>query len=196
MLAYLVEDVTLVKLTDEGTTRIHVRFRAGQTTTLKAVNPKSSCEMVRTPPTIVALVDRLLDNHIYSEIAAILNEQGLHPGGAARPGRQDARFTEHRVAYIVHRYGLRSRYERLRERGMLTKRELAKRLGIHEGTVVPWAEHGIVKRHAYNGHFFLYEDPGLTPPTKHCSRWDRLVDRAAAIERAGTQAPSMDAEKV
>ena len=65
---------------------------------------------------------------------------------------------------------------------MLTKWELAERLGIHEHTLVAWAKHGIVRRHAYNDHAYLYEDPGPNPPTKHCSRWDRLVDRAATVQ--------------
>ncbi len=136
---------------------------------------------MKTPTEIVELVDRLLDDHIYSEIADLLNGRGLHPGGAARSGRDQAAFDEKRVAYLAHTYGLRPRRERLRDRGMLTKAELANRLGIHESTVVHWARHGILKRHAYNGHAYLYEDPGPNPPTKHCSRWDRLADRAQAI---------------
>ena len=35
----------------------------------------------------------------------------------------------------MHTYGLRSRYDRLRQRGMLNKKEMADRLGIHEQTV-------------------------------------------------------------
>jgi hypothetical protein len=43
---------------------------------------------------------------------------------------------------------------------------MAARLGIHVHTVVRWADHGIVARHAYNGHAFLYEPPGPNPPIK------------------------------
>jgi DNA invertase Pin-like site-specific DNA recombinase len=183
MLAYVIEDATLVKRPDDGTTMIHVRFRGGQTTTLTTVNPKASCEKVKTPAEIVELVDRLLDRHIYEEIAGILNARGLRPGGAAWPGRADAEFTGKRVQYIVHTYGLRSRLDRLRARGLLTKKEIAGRLGIHEATLARWVEHGIIKAHAYNGHAWLYEEPP-TFPTKHCSRWDRLSDRATAIHRS------------
>ena len=105
---------------------------------------------------------------------------GWGPGEAARRGRHDARFTALRVAYLVHQYNLRSRYDRLRERGMLTKQEAAERLNIHEHTVARWAKHGLIKYHAYNGHYGLYELPIADIPQKHCSRWDRLVDRAAA----------------
>ena len=114
---------------------------------------------MKTPPVIVKLVDKLLDNHIYSEIADILNQQGLRPGGSARPGRGSTTFTALRVAYLVHRYSLRSRYDRLRDRGMLTAAETAARLGVHEATVVHWAEYGIITRHAHNAHAYLYELP-------------------------------------
>jgi hypothetical protein len=186
MLAYVVEDVTLVKLPREGTTKIHVHFRGGQTQTLTTVNPKSSAQKVKTPPQVVELVDGLLDDHVYADIAGILNDRGLRPGGSARAGRQDARFTEKRVAYLAHAYGLRSRFDRLRARGLLTKEELADRLGIHVTTLTSWVKHGIIRAHAYNGHAWLYEDPP-DPPRKHCSRWDRLADRASirSVEGSG-----------
>lgn len=168
MLAYLVEDVTLVKLPDDGTTKVHVRFRGGHTATITTVNPKASWEEVKTPPQIVTLVDHLLDDHIYDEIAEILNARGLRPGGAAWPGKDGAHFMAARVRYIVHAYGLRPRFDRLHARGLLTKKELAARLEIHEATLTSWAKHGIVKAHAYNGHAWLYG-------------WDRLGDRAAVI---------------
>ena len=182
LLAYVIEDVTLVKLPEEGTAKIHVRFKGGRTETLTAENPKSSAQQVKTPPNVVELVDKLLDDHIYPEVAAILNEQGIHPGGSARRGCADAQFTALRVAYLAHEYKLRSRYDRLRDRGMLTKAEAAARLGISESTLTRWVEHGLVTRCAYNAHAHLYEVPGLNMPAKHCSRWDRLTDRAAAIK--------------
>ena len=80
--------------------------------------------------------------------------------------------------------GVRSRYERLRERGMLTKQEAAARLGIHESALVRWAGHGLITRHAYNAHAYLCEQPGSNVPIKHCSRWDRLVDRAPGTKTA------------
>ena len=46
---------------------------------------------------------------------------------------------------------------------MLTKKELAARLGIHESTLTSWVKHGIIKAHAYNGHAWLYEEPPSQP---------------------------------
>lgn len=179
MLAHIIEDVTLIKLPAQGVTNVHVRFKGGKTETMTTQNPKSSAQQVKTQPNIVELVDKLLDDYTYPEIADLLNEQGLRPGGSVRLGRNETRFTALRVGYLVHRYALRSRYDRLRARGMLTKQEAAARLGIHEDTLVRWAQHGLVSRHAYNAHAYLYEEPTPNSPIKHCSRWDRLADRAA-----------------
>ena len=183
LLAYIIEDVTFVKLPAEGMTRIHVRFKGGRTETLTTQNPKSSAQQVKTDPKVVELVDALLDNHIYPEITDILNERGIRPGGSARRGQADAQFTALRVAYLANEYGLRSRYDRLRERGLLTREEAALRLGICESTLIRWVEHGLVVRHAYNAHAYLYEVSGSNPPIKHSSRWDRLSDRATAIRQ-------------
>jgi DNA invertase Pin-like site-specific DNA recombinase len=184
MLAHIIEDATLIKLPEQGITKVHLRFKGGKTHTLVTLNPKSSAQQVKTQPQIVALIDTLLDDHYYPQIADILNQQGYRPGGAARPGHNQARFTDKRVAYLVHRYGLRSRYDRLRNRGMLTKAEAAKHFNIHVATLVRWAQHGLITRHAYNAHAYLYEAPGQNPPIKQCSRWNRVVDRAAAMKAA------------
>jgi hypothetical protein len=82
LLAYVIEDVTLIKMPAEGTTTVHVRFKGGKTETLTTQNPKSSAQQVKTQRTVVELVDKLLDDHISSEIADILNEKGIRPGGA------------------------------------------------------------------------------------------------------------------
>jgi hypothetical protein len=170
LLAYVIEDVTLTKLPREGTTKVHVRFKGGQTAALTTA---------KTPEQVVQLVDQLLDEHIYADIADILNARGLRPGGSARPDKQELTFTARLVRYVVHAYGLRSRYDRLRARGLLTKKELATRIGIHELTLARWVKYGIVKAHAYNSNAWLYEDSPHRP-SKHSSRWDRLANRAIA----------------
>src|SRR5882757_4198342 len=194
LLAHIIEDVTLIKMPAEGTTKIHVRFKGGKIQTLATMSPKSSAQQVKTQPGIVDLVDKLLDKYIYSEIAELLNQQGHRPGGSARRGRHEARFTALRVAYLVQRYGLRSRYDRLRDHGMLTKREAAARLNFHETTLFRWAEYGLVTRHAYNAHYHLYEIPASNLPRKQCSRWNRLVDRAATLTTAKVLKSSTEAE--
>jgi len=196
LLAHIIEDATLIKIPVEGITKIYVRFKGGKTDTLTALNPKSSAQQIQTQPEVVKLVDQLLDHHVYSEIAGILNERGFRPGGSARPGRGTDRFTDKRVAYLMHTYGLRSRYDRLRGRGMLNRKEMAARLGIHEYTVDRWAKYGLLKAHLYNDHGWqLYELPASNIPAKHCSRWDRLVDRAAGLQ-VGSQCIGLEPKEV
>ena len=93
LLACIVEDAALIKFPEEGTTKIHVRFKGGKTETLTTLNPKSSAQQLKTQPRIVDLIDNLLDDHICSEIAGLLNERGLRPGGSARRGQADAGVT-------------------------------------------------------------------------------------------------------
>ena len=183
MLDHIIEDATLVKLPAEGVTKVHLRFKGGRTQTVTTLNRRSSPQQVKTQPGVIEIVDKLLDEHTCAEIADLLNKQELRPGSAVRPGRADVRFTPKRVAYLVHSYGLRSRYDRLRDRGLLTKAEAAARLNIHEETLIRWVEHGLVARHAYNAHAYLYDEPGPDVPAKHCSRWDRLVDRKPAVKK-------------
>lgn len=184
MLAHIVEDVTLLKLPADGITQVHVRFQGGRTETLTTLNPRTSAQQITTDPKIVALVDQLLDHHMPSEIADILNERGFRPGASVRRGREGVRFNAQLVRYIVRSYGLRSRYDRLRDRGMLTAKEMAQRLDMHEQTLIRWGKYGIIPTHAYNGHSCLYELPGPNLPAKQHSRWNRLVDRAAAIRKS------------
>lgn len=188
MLAYVIEDATLLKDPGQETTKVCVRFKGGRVETLTTQNPRASWQKVKTPAQVVALVDKLLDEHLYAEIADILNAKGLQPGGAAWPGRQSTRFTALRVQYLAHAYSLRSRHDRLRDRGMLTKHEMASQLGIHAHTLTKWAKHGIIKAHAYAQNRWLYEMPAEMPK-KHCSRWDPIADRAAAT-RSGNKAKS------
>jgi len=180
LLAHIIEDVTLLKLPKRGTTKAHIRFKGGKTETLVTMSPKSPSQQIKTNPGIIALIDNLLDNHIFSEIAEILNDQGYRPGSVTRRDQRNARFTTKRVTYLVREYKLRSRYDQLRDRGMLTKKEAAAHLNIHEHTLARWAEQGLVTSHAYNGHYYLYELPKTNLPQKQCSRWNQLVDRLAA----------------
>jgi len=72
LLACIIEDATLIKSPEDGTTKVHMRFKGGKTETLTTLNPKSSAQQVKTQPKLVDLVDKLLDDHIYSEIADLL----------------------------------------------------------------------------------------------------------------------------
>jgi DNA invertase Pin-like site-specific DNA recombinase len=180
LLAHIIDDVTLVKVREERATRLHVRFKGGKIQTLTISSPRSSGEQIRTQPTVVERIDRLLDEHIPSEIADILNQEGHRPGQAARRGHHDDRFTAKRVIYLIHQYKLQPRYDRLRARGLLTRQEAAAQLGVHELTLARWAEYGLIIRHRFNGHYCLYEVPDDVPE-KQSSRWNPLTERARRV---------------
>jgi len=108
----------------------------------------------KTPPRVVALIDELLETSTDRQIAVRLNELG-HRNWRGEP------FTMKKVILVRHAYSLTSRFERLRERGMLTGAEVAKQLGVSTTTVHHLGRQGVLARHLYgNNHRCLYEPPG------------------------------------
>jgi DNA invertase Pin-like site-specific DNA recombinase len=186
LLAYILEDATLVKVPAEGVTKVHLRFKGGKTETLTTLNPKAGGQLVKTSPQIIALIDKLLDTHTYPEIAELLNEQGFRPGGSARRDKSETCFTALKVRFIVHQYALRTRYDRLRDRGLVTAAEAATQLGVHQATLNTWAEHGIISRQACDRYHHLYEIPNSLP-IKHSSRWDPVSARKQQASRENNQ---------
>jgi DNA invertase Pin-like site-specific DNA recombinase len=167
MVRLLLEDVTLIK-TAEGLTA-HLRFRGGATTTLPLTRALNAWQLRETSTEIVALIDQLLDQHTDEETATILNERG-YLSGTRQPFHQGI------VKHIRHNHGLRSRYARLRARGMLTRDEIARCLKVSADTVKIWTRHGLLHGHACNDkHERLYEPPGPNAPRKMQGR--RLLDR-------------------
>ena len=114
-------------------------------------------------------IDTLLDQHTEAEIAALLNARG-RVSGTGQP------FHPALVQKIRKAYGLRSRYDRLREAGLLTLRDIAALLSVSTGTVKTWRDRGLLRAHVYNDkHECLYEHPGASPPVK--AQGHKLADR-------------------
>ena len=152
MLALLVEDVTL--FVGERQIDVHIRWRGGRTQSLSVPRPQPMAVIRKTPPQVVALIDELLETSTDRQIAARLNELG-HRNWRSEP------FTMHKVILVRQAYSLKSRFERLRERGMLTGVEVAEQLGVSTTTVHQLGRQGILARHLYgNNHRCLYEPPG------------------------------------
>jgi uncharacterized protein YjcR len=64
-------------------------------------------------------------------------------------------------------YALKTRYDRLRDDGMLTLTEIADLLGVSTHTVKAWRRRGLLLAHAYNDkNERVYEHPGDNPPVK------------------------------
>lgn len=157
MVRLLVEDVTLIK--DCGITA-HVRFKGGTTQTITLPPPPAIGELRKNPAHLVAEVDRLLDDYTHGQIAAILTHKGMRTVDVEPLNRLNIR-------YIQQAYGLVARYERLRNRGMLTLSEFAAHLGVAPSTVKSWNQAGLLKSHLYNDrNDCLFEPMGEEAPRK------------------------------
>src|SRR5207237_10006265 len=100
-----------------------VRCRGGATTTRTLAQTLNAWQLRETSAEIVALIDQFLDQHTDGTIATMLNARG-YVSGTGQP------FQRGIVQHLRHSHGLRSRCERLRARGMLTRDELARRLKV------------------------------------------------------------------
>jgi DNA invertase Pin-like site-specific DNA recombinase len=157
MVRLLIEDITIRK---GEQIQLDVRFRGGASKTLVLPRPLSFCESHKQSPALVAEMDRLLENHNYSDVAQILNDTGFRTGDGLP-------LTPIAVGYIRTAYELKTRFDRLRGRGLLTMPEMARVCGVSTNTVGRWREKGLIRAHAVNdGNHFLYEDPGSNPPKK------------------------------
>lgn len=158
MARLMIADVTLLKGTD---IRAQVRFNGGATHTLHVPLARPAWEIRRTPDSVVARIDELLDHHTPEEISKLLNQEKAKSGWGQV-------FSRQMVYRLCRDYGLKSRYDRLRARGLLTGREMARRLRVRVDTIKIWRRSGLLTAHAYDDKgSFLYEPPGTGAPVKY-----------------------------
>ena len=156
MVRLLIEDVTLIKSQE---VKIHVRFRGGATKTLSVPRSKLLWEMKKPEPELIKRIDELLNHYHTGEIAEILNQQGFKTGtGLPLTGRK--------VYLIQRKYGLKTRYERLKEKGFLTHKEIARVLGINKHTVTKWHQQARLKAYTYTEKGALMYEPPDPEKTK------------------------------
>jgi hypothetical protein len=167
MVRLLIEDVTARK---GEQVQLDVRFRGGMSKTLMLPRPLSYCESHKQNPAMVTEMDRLLDDCNYADVARILNEKGFKTGDGLP-------LTSPAVGYIRTAYRLKSRFDRLRERGMFTLSEIARRCGVSTNTISVWRRMGRIRAHAINDrNQFLFEDPGTSRPKKGARRSRLLME--------------------
>jgi hypothetical protein len=159
ILRLLIQDVTLVK-TDVITA--HVRLSGGATRSLVLDRPLPIAQIRKMKPEIVAEVDRLLDLHSDREIAELFNQRGMKTW-EGKP------YNLKKIAFIRAAYNIASRYQRLRERGMLTTREVAARFRVSEKAVHNWGREGLIRK-CYSDNLTrgLWEVPADQKITKGC----------------------------
>jgi len=176
MARLLIEDITLLKAED---VTAHVRFKGGATRTLSVPLPKPAWVSRKTSSEVVTTIDRLIDNHTDNEIAQLLNDRGLMSG-------QGKRFLPTMVARIRKAYALKSRYLRLRARGFLDEREIARCLGVHRCTIKIWRRAGLLVAYPYDDKGqCLFERPGADAPVKY-KHQDKSRGRLSALVAKAT----------
>jgi DNA invertase Pin-like site-specific DNA recombinase len=161
MVALMIEDVTLTRGTE---ITMHVRFKGGLTRTLVVPLALNAWKKYMTAPAVLAEIDRLLNEHTDAEVATILNGRGLASG-------RRMKFTGQIIGALRKGNHLKSRYERLRERGMLDVLEMAALLGASMRTIYVWHRQGRLRPHRYNDSgAYLYEAPEAGSPLLHSDR--------------------------
>ena len=155
MVRLLVADITLTRADRRIT--VHVRFRAGQTTSIEVDAGLPAYEVRRTPDNILTQIDRLLDDHTEAGVAEQLNHSGLTSG----TGQQ---FHAGIVHHIRVKYRLASREERLRRLGLVPLSEAAVSLGVCTTTIKAWHHEGLLAGQKLNdkGEHY-YQLPDVTP---------------------------------
>jgi hypothetical protein len=178
MVRLLIEDVTLQKGPEIA---VHVRFKGGATRSLLLPRPLKAWELRQTSAEVVAEIDRLLDDYTDGQVAKILNERDRTSG----TGRS---FTRLIIRRIREHYGLRCRFQRLRDRGMLTLDELSARLGVQTCTIKVWRRAGLVLGHAYSDrNDYLFEPPGDDAPVRYKYKGISANERARRDQRTHAQ---------
>lgn len=165
MVRLLLEDVTLTRA-DEVVAQI--RFRGGATHTLRLPLPLSAPELRKTSSTVVAEIDRLIDEHTDAEIADILNARGLRPGVADR-------FSITIIYQLRMKYGLENRFSRLRRRGLLTLEEMTAASGLHPSTVKDRATKGHLTSSVYNDKGQRLYAPPAEPTMIACHQCSKQI---------------------
>ena len=161
MVALMIEDVTLTRGTE---ITMHVRFKGGLTRTVIVPLALNAWKKYMTAPAVLAEIDRLLNEHTDAEVATILNGRGLASG-------RRMKFTGQIIGALRKGNHLKSRYERLRERGMLDVLEMAALLGTSMRTIYVWHRQGRLRPHRYNDSgAYLYEAPEAGSPLLHSDR--------------------------
>ena len=135
MARLLLEDVTLQRENQEIVT--HIRFKGGATHSLRLPFPKAAWALRKTKDEIVAEIDRLLTDHTESQIATILNSKGWH-SSLGNP------FSFHIIGRLRRTHKLKSRRQRLREKGWLTVHEVAALLECSWERINYWRSIGLL----------------------------------------------------
>jgi DNA invertase Pin-like site-specific DNA recombinase len=150
MVRLLIEDVTLIK---SDQIEVRIRYKGGQSAEHFLPLPQSAWIEKKHAPEVLAAIDQLLHQHTDAQVAEILNQKGYLSG----TGKS---FCANRVATIRRAYKIPSYYSRLRQRGLLTLKEICDIHDVKRWTVYDWRKTGKLKGYRYDDvGRYLYEYP-------------------------------------
>jgi len=135
MARLLLEDVTLHR---DRQIVAQLRFKGGATQELCVPLPKRAWDLRKTGAEVIREIDRLLDQQTESEIAQEFNRRGWETSCAKK-------FNTWRIRRLEMTHHLKSRYERLREQGLLTIEEMARLLDCPMKLVYHWRYLGLIE---------------------------------------------------
>jgi DNA invertase Pin-like site-specific DNA recombinase len=148
ILRLLIEDATLINGEE---IQVHVRLRGGATRSLNLARPLPIAQIRKTKPEVIAEIDGLLDLYCDREVAEVLNRQ-------ERRTWQGEAFNLKKIAHIRQAFNLKSRFSRLRARGLLTAKEMSERFDVTFTTINAWGRKGLLRKYNYdNDRRCLYE---------------------------------------
>ena len=154
MLGLLIEDVTLIK---QREITVAVRFRGGLTKTLTLPRPLTAQQLRATHEPVRRQIDALLDEYTDSQVARIINEQGMHTGAG------DA-FDTTSIKWVRYASKIKSLKERLLDAGWLTVQQVSKKLGVSRTSIGKLRLKGKLQSRICNDHGqWLYWLPSMAP---------------------------------
>jgi DNA invertase Pin-like site-specific DNA recombinase len=139
MVQFLIEDVTLIK---HSKIIVNIRFKGGSTKVIELPIPLHYGILRKTNEKVVKEVDQLLNYYKDSTIASILNKRGYLSGDGLP-------FNTQSIMRIRNVYKLTSHRTRLREKGLLTRREMLQLLGIGNDTLQKLKDRKIISAKKY-----------------------------------------------
>ena len=170
MIRLIIEDVTMER--SDRNVDLRIRLKGGATHQMKVAIPLNAWQIRKTKPEIIEEIDKLMDHFTDKEIVANFNRRGIKPS-------EGQKFTRTIMGNLRRNNGLKSRYDRLREKGLSTVDEMAKELNVSACTVKIWCSYGLLKGYKYNdkGERLFELGPKEAMPQKSQGLVNKLSER-------------------
>ena len=187
MIRLIIEDVTMQR--SDKDVDLCIRFKGGATHRMTVQVPLVVWKARKTKPEIIEEIDKLMDFFADKEIAKNLNSRDFRPS-------KGQRFNPKIIGMLRRNNNLKSRYDRLREKGLLTVDEMAKELNVTASTVKIWRRHGLLKGYKYNDMGWRLFEPVTeeTRPAKSQGRTFKLSERPTYEELVSHAANGVQSE--